>query len=224
MITLITTVQVKQSYVYVHKRASDNTIFYIGKGTKNRCTSIKGRNKYWLSIYSKHGVNCEIIANSLTDREAFLLEKKLIKEYGRLDLKTGTLVNMTDGGDGVINAVITEERKKQISQQSTGRHHSEDTKQYLSEINKGRIVSQEARRKISESRLGKHWTENIRKTILESRRHCLKSVICINTGEIYESASDAARKINGDSSLISKVCSGKRKHYRGLLWKFLNEV
>jgi hypothetical protein len=35
-----------------------------------------------------------------TEAEAFDTEKKLIKLFGRLDLKTGTLCNFTDGGEG----------------------------------------------------------------------------------------------------------------------------
>lgn len=51
-----------------------------------------------------------------------------------------------------------------------------------------------------------------------------KKVQCLETGIIYESASDAARKVpNTSQSKICMVCQGKRKTCGKLHWRYYNE-
>ena len=47
-----------------------------------------------------------------------------------------------------------------------------------------------------------------------------KSVICIETGKIYESATEAAKDVNGYASNIIKVCKGKNKTSAGFKWAY----
>jgi hypothetical protein len=46
---------------------------------------------------------CFLVKSSLSESEAFALERDLIQTIGRRDLKTGTLTNWSDGGEGVAN-------------------------------------------------------------------------------------------------------------------------
>lgn len=48
-----------------------------------------------------------------------------------------------------------------------------------------------------------------------------KKVICINTGECFESIKKASEKYNLDSSSISKCCRGKLKTVGGYKWKYI---
>jgi hypothetical protein len=50
-----------------------------------------------------------------------------------------------------------------------------------------------------------------------------KSVICINTGIIYKSVTDAANEAGGKTAYISRVCQGKRNHYKGHQYKYYEE-
>lgn len=84
-------------YVYVHRRESDNLIFYVGKGKKRRAFSLHDRNKHWHNTKNKHGFIVEIIAKSLTETEAFQKEIETISECKRLGYP---LCNMTAGGEG----------------------------------------------------------------------------------------------------------------------------
>lgn len=60
-----------------------------------------------------------------------------------------------------------------------------------------------------------------RKNVKKATSKRKKPVMCIETGIIYESASDAARKNVGTSqSKISQVCSGIRKTNGGFHWKY----
>lgn len=60
-------------------------------------------------------------------------------------------------------------------------------------------------------RLGLKSKENIDKAIKAMNKANAKKVKCLETGVVYESASDAGRKIGISSSLVMMCCRGKRK-------------
>jgi hypothetical protein len=89
--------------VYQHKTKDTNQIFYIGIGVvRKRAYSKYGRNSMWHNIVNKHGWYYEILFEDIPRKEAVDVEKYLISYYGRRDLKTGNLANMTGGGDGGV--------------------------------------------------------------------------------------------------------------------------
>ena len=51
----------------------------------------------------------------------------------------------------------------------------------------------------------------------KARRH---SVICLETGKIYESITQAAKETNSCSSKISECCLGTRNKTNNLHWKY----
>ena len=85
-------------YTYAHYRATDNSLFYIGKGKGSRAHSADPRNPFWSKIVKKHGFKVEILATWKTEEEALEHEKFLIQCF-RKDLGI-KLCNMTDGGEG----------------------------------------------------------------------------------------------------------------------------
>lgn len=109
--------------VYRHRRNDTNEVFYIGIGTtEKRAASCIARNKMWHSVVKKAGgFYYDIIYHSISWNEACAEEKRFILEYGRRDLNTGILVNMTDGGDGLNGYKPTEESNKKRSQSLLGR-------------------------------------------------------------------------------------------------------
>jgi len=69
-------------YVYVHRRKTDNTIFYIGKGSGKRYKETYGRNKDWCRIVEEsRGFIAEIVLDLMTDEEALTFESELILFY-----------------------------------------------------------------------------------------------------------------------------------------------
>ena len=112
-------------YVYRHIRLDKNEPFYIGIGNKKnyaRAHQIKPdrRNVIWYKIFSKTDIEIEIILDNLTKSQASEKEKEFIKLYGRKDLNTGCLCNMTDGGDGIWNCLRSEETKNKQREQKIG--------------------------------------------------------------------------------------------------------
>lgn len=108
------------AYLYRHIRLDKQEVFYIGIGNdKNysRAQSKNNRTKHWHNI-AKNGYEVEIVLDNLTWEEACEKEKEFIKLYGRKDLNKGTLVNMTDGGEGVLGLKQTEKCKIAISERN----------------------------------------------------------------------------------------------------------
>ena len=90
--------------VYRHINTDTLEVFYVGIGNKKRPKSKFSRNRLW-NEYVKENPNyyVEIIAVDLSHEDACELEMLLIEEYGRQNLNTGCLVNMTRGGEGVLD-------------------------------------------------------------------------------------------------------------------------
>ena len=112
-------------YLYRHIRLDSGVPFYIGIGTKpdkyntyegeySRAFSKSNRNRYWKNIVSKHGYKVDILFECGDRKIIEEKEVEFIKLYGRVDLGKGTLVNLTDGGEGVPN--LNEETKSFIKQ------------------------------------------------------------------------------------------------------------
>ena len=106
-----------------------------------------------------------LIAN-LSWEQAVAEEVRLIAHYRSAGLD---LTNMTDGGEGSVGVVrsedyrsrlskshkgkvFSEEHKEKLAAVWTGRKHSEETRLKMSKTQKGRVLSEETRRKISEAR------------------------------------------------------------------------
>jgi hypothetical protein len=162
--------------VYQHRRLDNNNIFYIGIGKdKYRPYSKAGRSRYWKNIVAKCGYEVDVIIEGLSIEEAAVVEVGMIESYGRIDLNTGFLVNMTDGGQhgkgysGTwLGKNLSEEHKEKLRQAKIGKTrnpHSEETKRKISERHKGRIVSEETKQKIREINLGKKHSEETKQKI-----------------------------------------------------------
>lgn len=141
-------------FVYAHYKIGSLDPFYIGKGIGNRETSTHGRNKYWRNIVKKYGYTIKIISKNLEPSDATNIEIFWIDFFGRKDKNKGTLVNCTDGGDGVHGRVIKESDKRYgINNPFYGKSHSKETILKISQSNKKRIWSKESKQKLSKSHL-----------------------------------------------------------------------
>jgi hypothetical protein len=133
----------KTSGNYLHIRNDTGEIFYVGLGNEKRAHKKDNRNTYWARIVNKHGYTVKYLGDRSVE-EAKALEKSLIKIFGRKDLKTGSLINMTDGGDGVFN--LAKESKEKIG---------ESSKQHMT----GRVLPDEWRNKMVDG-LRKYYKNN----------------------------------------------------------------
>jgi len=97
-------------YVYAYYN-SNNDIIYVGKGKSTRCYDhFRGRSSNKIlkgKIAKGEQFKVEILYKNLTEKNAFDIEKNIIKQYGRVVDKTGCLYNLTTGGEGVSGYVYS---------------------------------------------------------------------------------------------------------------------
>lgn len=209
------------AYVYRHIRLDKNEPFYIGISKhKYRPFSEKGRSKYWKRIICKTNYRVDILFDNLTYEQAKEKEIEFIKLYGRKDLNKGCLVNMTDGGEGTLNIIVSQEARNLRSKNGKKR--------------KGIALSKETKRKISESKKGvkqtiqaienrkngrllsgyKHSDEvinKIRTTKKLKGSPLSKVVLNYSTGIYYESAKEASELLKIPLITVYRLCKGQAK-------------
>lgn len=213
--------------VYQHRRLDNNTIFYIGIGKDaSRAYSKKQRNKYWKNIVDKVGYAVDILIDGCSIDDAKIVEIGMISDYGRIDLKLGTLVNMTDGGDGTINH--SPEVIESISQKLKGRIRSAEAveKQRLTKI--GTKLSNETKLKISNSHKGKVFTEEHKRKLSEKakrlkfnrRKPIFQLDVFGNIINEFDSATTAIQALNlkHTTSISNALKNGTKS--AGYFWKY----
>jgi hypothetical protein len=209
------------SYVYIHVRVDNYEPFYVGIGkTDNfkRAREKSRRSNFWKNIVLKTDYFIRIIKTNISWEEACELEELSISLYGRRDMKTGILVNMTNGGDGNIGQseeqikrrVANTVFKKGRESATWGRKHTEEEKQKMRgkrESIAGKNHPQYGKKrpeisKLMKERIGKN-NPNYGKKACNA-----KIVINIETGIFYESAKEASLYNNIEYSNLKKYLSG----------------
>jgi hypothetical protein len=174
-------------YLYRHITSDSRIPFYIGIGKKHSYSNTfeseykrafsKKRSNYWHNIVNKHGVKVQILFESNNKDEILIKESEFINLYGRRDLKTGILCNMTSGGEFPSNLTPEKEviRRNKIKAYGKTRIWEESTKKKISESKM---------KKISKFTLDGLWVEDFNsvskaaesiKLTISSISKCLKN-------------------------------------------------
>lgn len=140
----------RQHYVYIHRRASDGTVFYVGKGKGRRAWSSHSRSRYWRFVAKKHGFNPTILRNEMPEHCALSLERAVITAIGK-----DKLTNATDGGGGITGWRHSDEAKRKISEASKGREFTQKMREKLLAYNVGKKMKPESIEKMRAAKLGK---------------------------------------------------------------------
>lgn len=206
-----------KNVVYRHRRLDTGEIFYIGVGKKGKRAYAKnGRSLLWRNIVNKYGYKVEIIVSFKFYEDALNLEKAYIAKYGRLNLGTGPLVNLTDGGEGSLGVKCSEETRAKLSVKSKEMWKADGHRDKISQALKGRKVSPETVAKIIEAQKGKKCP-TISRVVLQFDLEG-------NYLNTFDSTRDAARKTGTSKTGVAYACGGKRKSSGGYIWKYKNEI
>jgi hypothetical protein len=180
-------------YVYLHIKETDGTPFYVGKGSGNRAY-VYGRNDWWKKTVEKYGYDVIILEDNLSEDVSLEREIYWIDRIGRRDLGKGTLVNLTDGGDGISGLIFTEEHKRKIGDSNRGKIHSKESIQNM--IDSHQNISDETKRKMSESAKGNTYALGYK-----------------HTEEALNKMSESAK---GNTNMLGKTHSEESKHQMSL--------
>jgi len=171
------------------------------------------------------------------------MERILIEKLGTRQKDRG--YNIKEGGN---SSKLTEEIKQKISKSHMrelnpmyGRKYTdeeiENLRKRMSGSNNpryGKKCSEETRRKISESLKGRHPSEEARRHQSEAQKGLMKGrkrpdgsgkppkkIICVETGEVFDSIAEAARQKGIKSKTnISKCAKGEAKTVGGFHWQY----
>jgi hypothetical protein len=183
-------------YLYRHIRLDKNEPFYIGIGSDNRfrrANERARRNKHWKNIVAKSLYKVDILFEDLTWENACKKEIEFIELYGRKDLGTGTLVNLTGGGDGAYKTNPSKETRLKLSQKAKGKIYKESTKNKISETLK--IIYKDS-----------------------ANHPRSKKVICTKSKKVYSSIKDAAIESGITPNNLRRYLDGTHKNITTFLY------
>lgn len=223
----------------VYKYVAPNGKVYIGQ-TKNSLAQRAGKNgskykenilfyrailKYGWDFFEK---NREILKQNLTQEEANYWEQYYIDKYdsiyqgynilsgGQNDLAEYNsipivCINLLDRTQLTFESITEAARQLNINSGNI----SQNIKKQIAQVSKYLFVTQEQ---------WDAWSEEEKDKAISSARHGLKKpVICITTGEIFYSLTEAAAKYNLQNSKISNCCKGLRNTTGGKQWMYLDD-
>jgi hypothetical protein len=198
------------AYVYRHIILDSDEPFYIGIGSDTnykRAYNKKGRSYSWKDIAYKFPYSVEIIIDNISWEEACYKEIELVNLYGRKDLGTGNLTNLTNGGEGQYGRKINDitrtkmqKPKSNIAKANMKLSHKDRDYSYLKD------------------------KAGAKKGIKKSAEHIIKiqkladskkiKIYCPELNIIFNSLTEASKILKKSTGSISNVLKSKTKKTR----------
>lgn len=150
-------------YTYLHRRADDGCVFYVGKGSGSRVRARSGRSVHWHRIVAKHGLRTEIVASFDLESDAFDHERLLIAHYRNLV----SLCNHSAGGEGPCGYKFTETQRALLSEKRRGRKLSDEHRANL--VASLKLRSPESYAKTAAALMGRPRSEETRAKIAAAK-------------------------------------------------------
>lgn len=206
-------------YVYVIFRPTGEPC-YVGKGKGGRWKDHvrNAYNPHLRRIYDKANGDLPVVKvrDHLTNDESVLTEIALIAALGREVDKSGILVNISTGGDGVPGWVPSEETRLRISVGNSGKKHTDDTRKLMSAIRRGRLKSAEHRNAIGAAHVGmkrsEECKERMRAAAAKNREKKAESISKYHAAMTDEQKAQRGKNISA-GRLLKKMSAGKNLNF-----------
>lgn len=158
--------------VYAWVYNNTNEPFYVGCGSLNRARSkAKIRSKVFTDIIKNNECHYIILKQNLSREEAAMLERQVIKDYRDQGCD---LINQTCGGEVSHGGIWTDEMRREYAERLKGENNP----------NYGNRWTDEMKSHLSEMRIASGVAKG-------GRNPRAKKVMCVETGVIFASKSDA---------------------------------
>jgi septum formation inhibitor MinC len=145
------------------------------------------------------------------EEDAFAMERDLIAQYGRRDLRTGSLCNLTGGGQGTAGLKYSEERLRKKREQCS----TPEWREMMTKIIKKAWQNPEHRQRILESqnrlRNDPAYRARLRAAILKSRTEEVRNRISVVMRENWESEEYRAKQAASRAEAHARPEEKKRK-------------
>ena len=226
----------KQYVGYTSKDPKDRWKNGSGYGTQSVYRAIKK--------YGWENIEHIVIRSGLSEEDALMLERKLIKHYDLCNRDKG--YNFHPGGKASPSACMEARRKisewrkqNQFGEKNPmfGKHISDENKALISSVNTGRKHTEEERQKMRD----RHWdvsgvnnphygvpcSEATREKIRESQRRRMRPVNQYTLGgefiASFESIHEAVRRTGICKSGIMGCCKKDIKYTHGFVFRYADE-
>ena len=198
------------AYLYRHIRLDKNKPFYIGIGSDNeykRAYNKKGRSYSWKDIACNVDYSIDIVLDDLTWEEACRKEIEFIALYGRADLGKGSLVNMTDGGEGQYGRKINETTRNIMCKPKSSKAKYN---MKLSHINRDySYLKNKAGAKKGIKKSEKHI-----QSLKETADNKKIKIYCPEMNIVFNSLTEASKILNKSTGNISNILNSKTNKSR----------
>lgn len=223
-------------YVYIHRRATDGTPFYVGKGKGRRAWAVsRGGNNHWKHTALKHGVIVDIVRDGMSHECALTLECIVIGIIG-----LNGLTNIKYGGGGRYEYLPSPEENISKSMRISNPvfsdkgelfHNCGDAARYMRKNGYTKATNSCIWRAASlegRSAYGRNWSFKGIPSKPKTREPVNRCpILCVDLNIEFKSIKDAAdwisstKSINSTRGNIISAASGKTKTAYGYTWSYL---
>lgn len=187
-----------------------------------------GAFRHAVKKYGWSNIRHVIIRSGLSEEDAKMAERKLIKRYKARDKRYG--YNITPGGDlgprGVKRSAETREKDRinKLGEKNPmyGVSPSEEIREKIRRANKGKRRSPDTLERMREAQ--SHRSEETRRKMSEANAERKTPVLCVETGISYDGIRQAARETGLRVSGISNCIYGWSKTCGGFHWKKISDL
>ncbi len=226
--------------------------FYMGKGSGRRISyhlrncQNKALDVYNTLFYRKlrkmrlQGYKPKVvkIIDNLLEKEALALEVIFIQLIGRRNLKTGSLCNLTNGGDGVSGHIVSVAVRKRMSDAHKGKILTEEWRRNIGLANKGLHRSEKTKRLIGNCRRGKHHSEETKRRLslyFKGKKHSsetrnrMSKIALRRPVNAFDSDGNCIYQFDSIKNVINKgftrccvsnCLANRQTTHKGLIWRY----
>lgn len=208
----------KQIVIYGLCDPETKVIRYIGKSerVKERLSNhlndkSQTHKTNWINSLKKKGLKPEIIILEVINDESIWQIREI--EWIKLAREIGlSLVNSTDGGDGVLN--ISGEGKKRMLETWKGRKHKPESIEKMRIRSRNQIKTEESKNKISLIMANREITWKDKLQLSNRKFDDEKLKLIISDLQNGMKVIDAAKKYNVHRTTVSKIKKGEYKNFK----------